>query len=68
MRRDADYLVGMRILAVADLTTEDLASMFSENEMLFVEHKCPASRFSAHLLVECWRAAAGALADSEASR
>jgi hypothetical protein len=37
--RNADYLVGMRNLALADMTAEDLAGMLSENETLFVEHK-----------------------------
>jgi hypothetical protein len=33
-----DYLVGMRNLVLGDLAAEDLASMLSENETLFVEH------------------------------
>jgi hypothetical protein len=37
VRRNADYLVGMRNLALADPTVE-LASMLSESETLFVEH------------------------------
>jgi hypothetical protein len=39
MRRNADYLVGMRNVAVEDLTAEDLASMLGEHETLFVDTK-----------------------------